>query len=102
VVARNLRTPVGELDLICRDGDAWVFVEVKTRSSRAQGGALWAVPKAKQHRVMRVARHFLTTRKLYGRVACRFDVVLINADTVPCEITHVTDAFRMEPNGPFT
>ncbi len=96
IVARNYRITAGELDLICTDGPVWVFVEVRARSSQKYGGAAWAVPPAKQRQVARVAGHYLVAHKLYGQVDCRFDVVLVNADKTPYEVSHLVDAFRME------
>jgi putative endonuclease len=97
VVARNYRALRGELDIICRDGEAWVFVEVKARSSDRYGGAEWAVPPAKRRQVAKVARHFLLTRGLYGEVPCRFDVVLVDAGARPLRVTHIENAFPSDP-----
>lgn len=98
VVDRNYRALRGELDIICRDGDAWVFVEVKARSSARYGGAPWAVPPAKREQVGKVARHYLLTKGLYGRVPCRFDVVLVDAGSLPYRMTHIANAFAVEPS----
>lgn len=97
VVARNYRALRGELDIICRDGDAWVFVEVKARSSDRFGGPEWAVPPAKRRQVAKLARHYLLTRGLYGEVPCRFDVVLVDAGSRPFRLTHIENAFASEP-----
>jgi putative endonuclease len=97
VVERNYRALRGELDIICRDGDAWVFVEVKARSSARYGGAPWAVPPAKRRQVEKLARHYLLTRGLYGEVPCRFDVVLVDAGSLPYHVTHIPNAFAAEP-----
>ncbi|MFQ5508007.1 MAG: YraN family protein [Leptospirillia bacterium] len=96
VVAKNWRSNRGELDIICRDGDALVFVEVKARSNNRFGGAPWALPPSKRDLVIRTARHYLAERRLYGRVACRFDVVLVDAGVIPYGVTHITDAFQAE------
>lgn len=95
VVARNYRALRGELDIICRDGDFWVFVEVKARSTDRYGGAAWAVPRAKQEQVAKVARHYLMANGLYGNAPCRFDVVLVDAEKSPYRVTHVPNAFRI-------
>ncbi len=96
VVARNYRGAGGELDLICRDGDTLVFVEVKARTSSRFGGAACAVPPAKCRQVAKVARHYLAANGLDGKVACRFDVVLVDAGREPFEVTHIPSAFRAE------
>jgi len=97
VVTRNYRALRGELDIICRDGDDWVFVEVKARTSEAFGGAAYSVPPAKRRQVAKVARHYLMTRGMLGRVGCRFDVVLVDAGRRPYEVTHIPDAFPDDP-----
>jgi putative endonuclease len=97
VVARNYRALRGELDIICRDGEAWVFVEVKARSSDRFGGPEWAVPPSKRRQVAKLARHYLSERGLYGEVPCRFDVVLVDAGTRPFRLTHIENAFPSEP-----
>ncbi|MBI5136173.1 MAG: YraN family protein [Nitrospirae bacterium] len=96
VVARNYRGAGGELDMICRDGDTLVFVEVKARGSDRFGGAPWAVPPAKRRQVAKVARAYLTERALYGKVPCRFDVVLIDAGRTPFGVTHIPGAFQAD------
>jgi len=97
IVERNYRALRGELDIICRDGDDWVFVEVKARTSDAFGGAAFAVPPAKRRQVARLARHYLTTRGMLDRVGCRFDVVLVDAARQPFDVTHIPDAFPADP-----
>jgi len=96
VVTRNYRALRGEVDIIGKDGDTWVFVEVKARSSRRYGGAAFAVPQAKQAQISKVASHYLLTNGLIGKAGCRFDVVLVDAATTPYGITHVPNAFRVE------
>lgn len=93
LVAQNYRGAGGELDIICRDGDTMVFVEVKTRSSSRYGGAAWAVPPAKRQQVAKVARHYLVANDLDGQVPCRFDVVLVDAASEPYQVTHIPAAF---------
>ncbi|MBM4439971.1 MAG: YraN family protein [Candidatus Rokubacteria bacterium] len=74
VVARNVRLPGGELDLVCRDGDVWVFVEVKARRAGWDEAPRAAVSWAKQRRLGRLAQHYLKWHGLHD-VRCRFDVV---------------------------
>lgn len=86
VVARNVRMPIGELDLVALDGDVVVFVEVKARK---RGGALEAVDARKQARLSRLALAFLARAGWLEREA-RFDVVAVDADGA---CTHVANAF---------
>ena len=89
IVARNYRCRVGEIDLIARDGDTLVFVEVRSRASGAHGSALATVDVRKQARIARVAEHYVAAEK--PRFAtCRFDVVGVTGG----ELIVVRDAFR--------
>ncbi|CAD5373322.1 conserved hypothetical protein [Rubrivivax sp. A210] len=76
-VARGPRARGGEIDLILRERDGTlVFVEVRARSSAAQGGAAASVGASKQARVVFAARHYLL--QLASPPPCRFDVVAID------------------------
>lgn len=72
-VARNYRCRGGEIDLIMRDGEIVVFVEVRYRSRDDFGGAIASVDQRKQQRLILAARHYLATSGWTG--PCRFDVV---------------------------
>lgn len=74
IIARNHRSPLGELDLIGRDGPCWVFVEVKTRRSLRCGSGAEAVTSRKQERLVRLGQHYLSQHGL-GNQPFRFDVV---------------------------
>jgi putative endonuclease len=74
LVARNHRCRQGEIDLVMRDGDTLVFVEVRLRSARAFASAAESIDLHKQRRVVAAARHFLAGR---AEAPCRFDCVLL-------------------------
>jgi putative endonuclease len=74
VLARNVVLPVGELDIVARDGEELVFVEVKTRTSGEFGGPLGAVGPAKRRKIIQAARSYVAQHRL-GECPCRFDVV---------------------------
>ena len=90
LIARNARYPEGELDLIVRERDMLVFVEVRMRSSATFGGAVSSVDRFKQKRLLRAAQHWLLQH--YGErwPACRFDVVSVAGDGT---IEWIRDAF---------
>lgn len=92
ILCRNYRCPAGELDIVAREGETIVFVEVKARRSRGCGAPAEAVDRRKRARLVRVARWFLRERRLEG-VACRFDVagVMVKGDRAVVE--WLTDAF---------
>ncbi len=75
IVARNFRTRFGEIDLIARDRDALVFVEVRMRRSRRFGGAIASITAAKRRRLVSAANGYLA---MIGREPpCRFDAVVM-------------------------
>jgi putative endonuclease len=80
IVARNWRTRLGESDIVARDGDILVFVEVKARSGTGFGGAEAAVDTAKRRRLVATARAFLAATGC--ELASRFDVVAIEGQRV--------------------
>jgi putative endonuclease len=95
IVARNLRSSVGELDLVAEDGQVLVFVEVKARRTDAFGGAIHAVHQRKQEKLIRLAAQYLTRHHIKDRL-CRFDVVLLKGtDTVSSQIEHIQNAFEV-------
>jgi putative endonuclease len=63
VVATNYRCRWGEIDLIARDGPAWVFVEVRTRRSGAYGSPEESLTRAKAQHITLAAQHFLAQRR---------------------------------------
>lgn len=74
VLARRYRTRWGEIDIVARDADTLVFVEVKTRRSAGFGGPVAAVNVTKQRRLINMARSYLMG--VHGpEPPCRFDVV---------------------------
>jgi putative endonuclease len=93
VVERNVRFPEGEIDLVCRDDEVVVFVEVKCRRAGWDNAPAAAVSWQKQRRLTRLAQHYLKWRRLDG-VRCRFDVVSVTVDTRGAlDVRHVRSAF---------
>lgn len=93
IIARNVRVGYDELDLIARQGDALIFVEVKTRASEEFGRPASAVNLAKRKKLSRAAMHFLKKHKLRPPYI-RFDVVEVIGDKP--EIRHIQNAFTLE------
>ena len=89
IVETNFACKAGELDIIARDGEILVFVEVRSRADGAHGHAAEMVSPAKRTQVTRVARVYLQAREpVFDE--CRFDVVAITGDTVDI----IKDAWR--------
>ena len=76
VLARNFRARRGEIDLVARDGDTLVFVEVRLRRSSAFGGAVESITPQKRARLVAAAQAYLL--RLRGDPPCRFDAVLLD------------------------
>jgi putative endonuclease len=80
-VARGPRMHGGEIDLVMRTSDGTlVFVEVRARSSRSQGGAAASITSAKQRSLVLAARHYLM--RWPAPPPCRFDVLAFDAEQV--------------------
>ena len=95
IVARNLRSPVGELDLVAEDGQVLVFVEVKARRTDTFGGAIHAVHERKQKKLIQLAAQYLARHHIKNRL-CRFDVVLLQGtDAAASQIEHIQNAFEI-------
>lgn len=77
IVERNFRCRAGEIDLIARDRETLVFVEVRLRRGAAFGGAAASITVAKRQRIARAARFYLG--RLGQEPPCRFDAILLDA-----------------------
>ena len=95
-VAANWRRRYGELDLIMRDGDALVFVEVKTRHGERLVAAEESVTAAQGRRLLRGAQSFLTERADLDGLFWRIDLVAITLapSGAVTRLTHIVDAVR--------
>ncbi|WP_447973327.1 YraN family protein [Nitrospira sp. Kam-Ns4a] len=95
ILARNLRLPGGEIDLVAEAAGVLVFVEVKARRSAAFGGARYAVDGRKRTRLIRLAAQYLAQRRLQNQ-PCRFDVVLCHGAVAwPDRLEHIENAFQV-------
>lgn len=95
----NYRSPRGEIDLVFRDQDCLVFVEVKTRSSEEWGRPGEAVDAPKKRKLVATAEHYVRRLKQYYPKT-RFDVVeVLLSDGAVREIRHLEDAFHADSYG---
>lgn len=93
ILERNWTCVAGEADIIARDDDTLVFVEVKTRSSIEKGLPSEAVDKAKRQRYERIAAHFLQNYEVTD-VIVRFDVIsLVTVSPDRALVRHHINAF---------
>lgn len=88
VLARNVRRPTGEIDIVAREGKTIAFVEVKARSSLRYGQPSEAVGRAKQAKIVRTAAVWLAENGLED-APVRFDVV----EVLPGSVRHLRAAF---------
>ncbi len=89
VLERNWTCRFGEIDIVARDGDTLVFVEVKTRSGTSHGTNLEAVTQAKAERLRTLAGAWLEGRAIRPPVT-RIDVVAVQIPAKgPAEVRHV-------------
>ena len=94
ILARRYRTRHGEIDIVARDGNTTVFVEVKVRVTGECGTAAEAVTPSKQRRLASMAVDFLARNRLMDR-PCRFDVVAIDGAGLDWVITVYRSAFEV-------
>ena len=95
IVERNFRCKTGEVDIIARDGNSFVFVEVKTRRNLSFGPPQLALTPFKQRQISKAALTWLAKKKLFGANA-RFDVIaiLLPDHQLPV-IDHIRNAFDL-------
>ena len=75
LLARNARYPFGEIDLVMRDGETVVFVEVRFRRPSRFGGAALSIDAGKRRKIARASQAWLSSHRQYRDASCRFDVV---------------------------
>ena len=92
LLTRNYLCKSGEIDLIMRDGDTLVFVEVRHRRSSSFGGALESIDGRKQAKLRRTAEHYLQAGKSPD-CPCRFDILCVNGNLNNPEFEWITNAF---------
>ncbi|MDD4914608.1 MAG: YraN family protein [Methylococcales bacterium] len=90
LVCSNFRCKTGELDLVMKDGEVLVIVEVRFRKSEQFGGALASITRQKQMRIISATQHYVIMHKL-SHAAIRFDVVAIVGDN---RINWIKNAFQ--------
>lgn len=93
LVERNFRCRAGEIDLICRDGDTLVFVEVRFRKDAGHGGPLASITWRKRRRLIRAALYYLHRHKLDWKVPCRFDVIGMGWEENRLAVEWIKNAF---------
>ncbi len=94
ILERNFKCRLGEIDIIARDGNTLVFIEVKTRATRDFGGPAAAVNDRKQRQLSKVALVYLNQKKLFN-IPARFDVVAVELLPPSPRIEVIQNAFEL-------
>lgn len=96
ILDQNVRSRLGEIDLVARDKGTLVFVEVKARQAGQGDPPQASVTPRKQARLGRLALGYLKSKGL-GEVRCRFDVVAVELDSQDqvAAIRHIPGAFTL-------
>lgn len=97
LIAKNWQSPYGEIDLIMKDNNTLVFVEVRYRKQNNWGHPMETITKSKRNKIITTAQLFLQKNKQWLINPCRFDVISIteNLNDHP-RVEWLTDAFTMD------
>ncbi len=90
-VTHNFHCRMGEIDLIMRDKEYLVFIEVKMRASHAFGGAIASVTANKRQKLLNTAQYYLQKNNLYEKLPIRFDVICLQGN--PPQVNWIKNAF---------
>lgn len=98
ILARNYAFHGGELDIVARDGETVVFVEVKSVWNNKEGNPAARVDRNKQKKIWATACHFIQTKKEFFPKGfdqpCRFDVLSARVYMTPLQFSHIKNAFE--------
>jgi putative endonuclease len=94
ILETNFRTKLGEIDIVAKDKDTIVFVEVKARRSVHFGSPKWAVTAQKQRKISTVALYYLKTTN-QSKAKARFDVVTVTLNQDKPRIEIIKNAFEL-------
>ena len=92
-IAQNFTGPQGEIDLIMKDKEYYVFVEVRYRHDESFAEIIESISPAKLHRIRRTAEYYLLQQHLLDKVDCRFDIICSSFD---CDIDWIINAFEVQ------
>jgi putative endonuclease len=95
VLDRNWRYRQWELDLVCRDRDTVVFVEVKTRRAGSMAAPGEALTRKKQARLIKAAAHYLTKHGLWDE-PCRFDLASVTDTGASLDVEIEENVFQLD------
>jgi len=91
LVMKNYSCMAGEVDLIMRDREFFVFIEVRSRTNIYFGGGIASITYAKRQKIIKTTSHYMMKHRISDTVPIRFDVISI--DGSPGQISWIKDAF---------
>lgn len=94
LVTRNYSCRLGEIDLIMRDREYLIFIEVRSRVSGSFGGGAASITYAKRQKIIKTTSHYLLSKKIGEQQPIRFDVVSI--DGASHDLLWIKDAFNTD------
>jgi putative endonuclease len=89
IIAKNVRSRFGEVDIVAIDGETIVFIEVKTWSAYGLEDLRYSLDLRKQRKIIKTAKFFLSENRKYSKMSIRFDVVFVKKNS----ISHIASAF---------
>lgn len=93
IIEQNYHYGHGEIDIIAKDKNVLVFVEVKTRKNLEFGSPELAVTKNKQRQIRKIAESYLYEKEI-SDIDCRIDVIaILLQEKLPPKINHIENAF---------
>lgn len=93
LIEKNYRTRCGEIDLIMKDKNFYVFIEVRLRNNLDFASSIESITASKQKKIIKTALFFLQQHRLLNKVPCRFDVVGAIEANQTLQIQWIKNAF---------
>ena len=92
IINTNFHSPYGEIDIIAKDNETLVFIEVKTRSTDLDS-ALNSISISKRKKISKTASYFLSKNHSFENMFTRFDVIVIIMSKTHLSLKHIKEAF---------
>lgn len=92
ILARNFRTNQGEIDIIAKKNEEYIFIEVKTRTSIKYGEPIEAINKNKKKHIVNASKYFICKNKLNNKYI-RYDIIEVYINKKSQLINHIKNVF---------
>ncbi|OGT82142.1 MAG: YraN family protein [Gammaproteobacteria bacterium RIFCSPLOWO2_02_FULL_52_10] len=94
LLVKNYRSPMGEIDLIMRDGEVTVFIEVRSRRHSRHMHAVESIDSGKRTHIVNTSEEYLQNQRRSNKEICRFDVVVLTGAPDSAQIEWIKNAFE--------